>query len=134
MAKRRANGEGGIRKRKDGRREGRYTAGRELEKALEEATRQGTPKPGQYTVGQWLEMWFADYARSRVRPSSCQTCRGYLDTHITPHIGHIPLDRLTTLGLQKLYKQLLAGGRVSGSNLKSNPRGWAPRQCVTSTR
>ena len=30
MAKRRANGEGSIRKRKDGRWEGRYTAGRDL--------------------------------------------------------------------------------------------------------
>ena len=29
MAKRRANGEGSIRKRKDGRWEGRYTAGRD---------------------------------------------------------------------------------------------------------
>ena len=31
MAKRRANGEGNIRKRKDGRWEGRYTAGRDPE-------------------------------------------------------------------------------------------------------
>lgn len=31
MAKRRANGEGSIRKRKDGRWEGRYTAGRDPE-------------------------------------------------------------------------------------------------------
>lgn len=29
MAKKRANGEGNIRKRKDGRREGQYTAGRD---------------------------------------------------------------------------------------------------------
>ena len=31
MAKKRANGEGSIRKRKDGRWEGRYTAGHDLE-------------------------------------------------------------------------------------------------------
>ena len=37
MSKRRANGEGNIRKRKDGRWEGRYTAGYDPEKILKDA-------------------------------------------------------------------------------------------------
>ena len=74
MAKRRANGEGNIRKRKDGRWEGRYTAGHDpetgktiykhvlgktqaevkekLKKAIENGSTLDPGKAGQYTVGQ----------------------------------------------------------------------------------
>ena len=73
MAKRRANGEGNIRKRKDGRWEGRYTAGRDpesgkviyrnvlgktqakvkekLARAIEDNKGLDVVKAGQYTVG-----------------------------------------------------------------------------------
>ena len=74
MARRRANGEGNIRKRKDGRWEGRYTAGRDpdtgkaiyknvlggtqaevkekLKKAIGEGAILDPSKAGQYSVGQ----------------------------------------------------------------------------------
>ena len=74
MAKRRANGEGNLRKRKDGRWEGRYTAGRDpetgkaiyknvlgktqaeakakLKAAIEASKSLDMTKAGQYTVGQ----------------------------------------------------------------------------------
>ena len=95
MAKRRANGEGNLRKRKDGRWEGRYTAGRDpetgkaiyknvlgktqaeakakLKAAIEEAKGLDAAKVGRYTVGQWMEVWFEHYAKVKVRPSSHQT-------------------------------------------------------------
>ena len=100
MAKRRANGEGNLRKRKDGRWEGRYTAGRDpetgkaiyknvlgktqaevkakLKQAIEEAKGLDAAKVGRYTVGQWMEVWFEHYAKVKVRPSSHQTYRGYI--------------------------------------------------------
>ena len=134
MAKRRANGEGNLRKRKDGRWEGRYTAGRDpetgraiyknvlgktqaeakakLKQAIEEAKGLDTAKVGRYTVGQWMEVWFEHYAKIKVRPSSHQTYRGYIDNHIKPNIGKIPLEKLTSLELQKFYKKLLEKGRV----------------------
>ena len=145
MAKRRANGEGSIRKRKDGRWEGRYTAGRDLEtgkaitknvlartqkeckeklkQAIEDTAGLDLAKADQYTVGQWLDVWFENYAKLKVRPSSHQTYRGYIDNHIKPNIGHIPLSKLTSLDLQKLYKKLLSGGRVKRIEAKSQPRG-----------
>ena len=134
MAKRRANGEGNLRKRKDGRWEGRYTAGRapetgrviyknvlgktqaeakaKLKQAIEEAKGLDTAKVGRYTVGQWMEVWFEHYAKIKVRPSSHQTYRGYIDNHIKPNIGKVPLEKLTSLELQKFYKKLLEKGRV----------------------
>ena len=104
MAKKRANGEGNIRKRKDGRWEGRYTAGHDpetgkaiyknvlgrtqaeakskLKAAIEETKSLDVTKTGKYTVGAWMDEWFENYAKIKVRPSSHQTYRGYIDNHI----------------------------------------------------
>ena len=145
MAKKRANGEGNIRKRKDGRWEGRYTAGHDsetgkaiyknvlgktqaevkakLKAAIQEAQTLDLSKTGKYTVGEWMEVWFEDYAKLKVRPSSHQTYRGYIDNHIRPNIGDIPLEKLTSLDLQKLYKKLLTKGRVERLEAKGQPKG-----------
>ena len=145
MAKRRANGEGSIRKRSDGRWEGRYTAGRnpetgkviyknvlgktqaevkaKLKVAIEESANLDTLKAEQYTTGQWMDVWFENCAKIKVRPSSHQTYRGYIDNHIKPNIGDIPLNKLSSLHLQKLYKKLLAGGRVERVESKGQPKG-----------
>ena len=149
MAKRRANGEGNIRKRSDGRWEGRYTAGRDpetgktvyknvlgktqtevkakLKQAIQENAEVDTLKAAQYTVGQWMDVWFENYAKIKVRPTSHQTYRGYIDNHINPNIGKMPLSKLTTLELQKLYKKLLSKGRVDRIEAKGQPKGLSPK-------
>ena len=98
MAKKRANGEGNIRKRKDGRWEGRYTAGHDpetgkaiyknvlgrtqaetrakLKAAIEKTKSLDVTKAGKYTVGAWMDEWFENYAKVKVRPSSHLTYRG----------------------------------------------------------
>ena len=85
MPKRRANGEGNIRKRKDGRWEGRYTVGHDpetgkaiiknvlgktqtevkekLKKAIEENVGIDYGRAKTYTVGTWLEVWMENYAK-----------------------------------------------------------------------
>ena len=114
MAKKRANGEGSIRKRKDGRWEGRYTAGHDpetgkaiyknvlgrtqaevkekLKTAIKETQSLDQSKVEKYTVEEWMEVWFEDYDKLKVRPSSHQTYRGYIDNYINPNIGDIPLE------------------------------------------
>ena len=74
-------------------------------------------------AGKWMEVWFEDYAKLKVRPSSHQTYRGYIDNHIGPNIGDIPLEKLTSLNLQKLYKTLLTKGRVDRLEAKEQPKG-----------
>ena len=145
MAKKRANGEGSIRKRKDGRWEGRYTAGHDpetgkaiyknvlgrsqaevkekLKQAIGEIQALDITKAGKYTVGEWMEVWFQDYAKIKVRPSSHQTYQGYIQNHIRPNIGDIPLEKLTSLDLQKFYKKLLTQGRVDRVEAKGQPKG-----------
>ena len=145
MAKKRANGEGNIRKRRDGRWEGRYTAGHDpvtgkqifknvlgktqaevkekLAKALVEAGQVDFTKVGQYTVGTWMDTWFENVAKIKVRPSSHQTYKGYIDNHIKPSIGNIPLEKLTPMDLQKFYRRLLPKGRVERIESKEQPKG-----------
>ena len=149
MAKKRANGEGSIRKRKDGRWEGRYTAGHDpetgkpiyknvlgktqaevkekLTQAMAENKNLDLTKVGQYTIGQWMDVWYENYAKIKVRPSSHQTYKGYIENHIKPNIGDIPLEKLTTLDLQKFYKKLLSNGRVDRLEAKGQPKGLSPK-------
>ena len=90
MSKRRANGEGNLRKRKDGRWEGRYTAGRDpetgkaiyknvlgktqaeakakLKEAIEMERDINTVKSKKYAVGEWMNEWFENYAKECARP------------------------------------------------------------------
>ena len=149
MAKKRANGEGSIRKRKDGRWEGRYTAGHDsqtgkpiyrnvlgrtqsevkekLKTAIKATQSLDSSKTGQYTLGQWMDVWYENYAKIKVRPSSHQTYKGYIENHIKPNIGDILLEKLTTLDLQKFYKKLLSNGRVDRLESKGQPKGLSPK-------
>ena len=149
MPKRRANGEGNIRKRKDGRWEGRYTVGHDpetgkaiiknvlgktqaevkekLKKAIEENVGIDYGRARNYTVGTWLEVWMENYAKIKLRPSTFKTSQGFLKNHIKPQIGSIPLADLTSLDLQRFYKHLLDGGRVDRIEAKTKPKGLAPK-------
>ena len=144
MAKKRANGEGNIRKRKDGRWEGRYTAGYDPETGkriiknvlgktqaeVKEKLKTAIEKNGSpamttehYTVGQWLDAWMENYAKLQVRPSSHKTYQGFIENHIKPTLGDIPLEKLTSMDLQRLYKHLLESGRVECTESRSKPKG-----------
>ena len=94
MAKKRANGEGNIRKRKDGRWEGRYTAGydektgkrliknvlgktqaevkEKLAKAVAEAENVDVRRADEYTLGTWLQTWYELYAKPHLRFSTAE--------------------------------------------------------------
>ena len=134
MAKKRANGEGSIRKRKDGRWEGRYTAGydaktgkritknvlgktqaevrEKLKKALEECQGLDVSRTEEYTVAAWLRTWYELYAKPNVRTATANRYELIIERYTIPRIGSIKLKKLTTRHLQKLYKELLEGGRI----------------------
>ena len=96
MAKKRANGEGNIRKRKDGRWEGRYTAGYDqngkrliknvlgrtqaevkskLSVAIAESQQLDVSRSGEYTLAEWLRLWLELYAKPNIRPSTASYYR-----------------------------------------------------------
>lgn len=145
MAKRRSNGEGSIRKRSDGRWEGRYTAGinsetgkaicknvlgktqaevrEKLKIAIENAKGLDIQQAEKYTLAQWMHLWYENFAKINLRPASHKTYEGYMKNHINPNIGDIPLAKLTTFDLQKFYKKLLTEGRVQRTESKNKPLG-----------
>ena len=126
MAKRRANGEGSIRKRKDGRWEGRYTAGyapetgkriiknvlgrtqaevkEKLKLAVEDNRKIDAAKGQDLTVGQWAVLWFENYAKPAIRESTAEYYRNYIEKHIVPRIGTIKLRKLTWISRSSTTK------------------------------
>ena len=143
MAKKRANGEGNIRKRKDGRWEGRYTAGydekngkriiksvlgktqaevkEKLAKAVAEAESVDVRRADEYTLGTWLQTWYELYAKPHLRFSTAEYYRRGIELHITPRIGDIPLKKLTGRDLQWLYKDLQEHGRLREAQKGKQP-------------
>ena len=143
MAKKRANGEGNIRKRKDSRWEGRYTAGydpktgkriiknvlgktqaevkQKLSTAMEACKAVDVVRSDDYTVAEWLRTWFALYAKPNIRPTTARSYQGSMELHIIPRIGCIKLNKLTGRDIQKLYKDLMENGRLRKAQKSKQP-------------
>ena len=154
MPKRRANGEGNIRKRKDGRWEGRYTAGYDangkaitknvlgktqaevkdkLRAAIEDSKKLDPVKAGSYTLEQWLKLWYSVYVEPQVRYSTREFYHNAIDHHIIPKLGSVKLEKLTMLQIQQFYNELLKSGRVQKKNqpeLKEHSLSPRMVQCV----
>ena len=143
MAKKRANGEGNIRKRADGRWEGRYTAGyhpetgkriiknvlgktqaeckAKLSAAMEAARGIDVSRADEYTVATWLRSWYEIYAKPNIRISTANRYQLMVEQYTIPRIGNIKLTKLTAHDLQKFYKELMENGRIDRKSGHGNP-------------
>ena len=122
---RRANGEGTIYKRSDGRwcasvsldlgkRKSFYGKTRQVVAhklaAAIKARQDGLPLPGErQTVAQYLTSW-VEGTRSTVRPRTFSRYEGCVRLHIIPVLGKVPLARLSPQHLQRLYENRLQAG------------------------
>ena len=134
MANKRPDGDGLVRKRSDGRWEGRIVAGhksdgkpiyrsvfartqKELMDKLHaqiEAHRDVELTEGyNLTLAQWLDKWLDEYKTYTIRESTLQGYRRMVKNYITPHLGDKKLGSVTTADLQKLYNWLRKCGRVN---------------------
>lgn len=134
MPKKRANGEGSIRKKPNGRWEGRYTqgidpvTGRAVQKSVSARTQaeckeklarairdnRGIPinHNEDYTVAEWCRLWFETYSKPVIRPNTAKTYANAIENHIIPALGGIKLRRLTSIQIQQLYNDSRTSGRV----------------------
>jgi len=71
-------------------------------------------KPGKQTLGDYLRMWLKDYCRQNIAPHSTQTYEFFVERHIIPAIGFIPLTDLRPQHLAHLYAEKLSSGRRDG--------------------
>ncbi len=150
MPKKRANGEGSLRKRKDGRWEGRYTAGNDpttgkpihksvlaktqseakekLKQAIAEAEKLDMSRAKSYTLGAWIKLWYEVYAEPRLREKTKDYYLNYIDNHIIPELGNTPLEKLTTIQIQKFYNDLRKSGRIQRyTHIKLKDKGLSTR-------
>ena len=79
---------------------------------MEELEKIDVTKRRDYTVGEWAQLWYENYAKPSVRASTAAYYKNYIDQHIKPRIGDIKLTALTTLQIQKIYNETKAHGSV----------------------
>ena len=145
MPKKRANGEGSIRKRSDGRWEGRYTVGHDpvtgkqifknvlgktqaevkekLAVKLSEAQKIDVVVSDKMTVGDWCDTWLETFEKPNMRASTYESYEGNIRLHVKPGIGSLTMSRVTTLDLQKFFNALLTEGRIERKESKNKPKG-----------
>ena len=144
MAKKRANGEGSIRKKPSGRWEGRYTqgidpvTGRAIQKSVSAKTQaeckeklakairenRGVPlnHTGDYTAAEWCRLWFETYSKPNIRYNTAKGYEGIIEHHIIPAIGAIKLKQLSSIHIQRMYNDLKENGRMQrGSKQNDKP-------------
>lgn len=119
MSGRRGKGEGSIRRRKDGRWEGRYTeysGGRKRRVSLYGATREEVvrkmaerlvfmgrrPAGEDVSVEEFLARWLSAIRRS-VRETTYRRYETNVRVHLLPAFGHLRLSELHPLAIQQFY-------------------------------
>ena len=132
MGKRRPSGDGMVRKREEGRWEGRIVVGHKengaplfryvsagSQKALTEKLHQeidayrgvNLTEDSRISLGQWLDRWLEEYAAPSVRPSTLEGYQGYIERNIKTHLGDKQVGKITREDVQKLYRELQKNGR-----------------------
>ena len=138
MAKRRPSGDGMVRKRDDGRWEGRIVVGHKengdsifhyvsakTQKALMEKMHRyiveydgaELTEDSRMTLGEWLDIWLRECAEPSVRPSTYKGYRGYAERNIKPFLGSKQISKVTAADVQTLYRKLQREGGVDGGAL-----------------
>ena len=140
MAKRRPSGDGMVRKREDGRWEGRIVVGhksngdsifryvyadtqKELTVKLRQKieTYQGVDltEQSRMTLGEWLDQWLESVA-VMVRPTTLARCESAIRNHIKPFLGEKAVSQITEKDVQKFCEHLShQGNRITGKGLAS---------------
>ena len=66
-----------------------------------------------YTTGEWLRTWFEAYSKPNLREATQDQYTNFLEKHLNPNIGDIPLEQLTSLRIQKMYQDLRTSGCIA---------------------
>ena len=139
MAKRRKRGEGSVHLRKDGRWEGRCVVAYDdkglpitknvlaktrtecvdnLKKLKENCAGQPIEKlQPDMTFGEWLDFWYQNYSKPKLRPTTQMGYENAIYKHIIPALGKIPLSDLSTNDIQQFYTKLKKAGRLIRTEL-----------------
>ena len=134
MGRRRRNGSGTVRLRKDGRWEGRIVVGysengypktksvlakskteciQKLEALKAEIGASAKTKcTPDMPFGEWMDYWYQTYCKNTLKEYTQITYEERIYKQIIPKIGDTPLNRVTAGTLEKFYAHLKADGRL----------------------
>ncbi len=133
MAKRRPAGDGLVRKRSDGRWEGRIVVGHKedglpiyrsvfaktqkellgkLHDRIETYRNVELSEQSNMTLGEWLDKWLNDYMSMTIRESTMSSYQGMVKNYIKPVLGEKRISDITTADVQKMYNYLRKHGRM----------------------
>ena len=129
-----------VRKREDGRWEGRIVVGHkangdsifryvyaDTQKELTAKLRQeielyrgaDLTEQSRMTLAEWLDQWLENIAGT-IRPSTLTRYRGTVARHINPYIGDKPISQVKGKDIQRLYDTLAKqGNQITGEGLAS---------------
>ena len=141
MAKRRPAGDGLVRKRADGRWEGRIVVGhkedgspifrsvfahtqkevmRKLHSQIETYRDVELTEESNMTLGEWMDKWLDDYMALTIRESTMDSYQTMTKHYIKPYLGDEKIGSITTADIQQLYNWLRENGRVNEHYEKGN--------------
>ena len=121
-ASKRANGEGSLFQRTDGRWEARFYTPDKKRKAvygstqaeaiskrteyLQQMARGEYAEPSKLIVSEWLLKWWNTYYKPAVAPGTASKARNNINTHLIPSLGSIQLQSLRTDHIQAMINRL----------------------------
>ena len=124
MATKRPDGDGLVRKRSDGRWEGRIIVGHKedgkpifrsvfaktqkelmdkLHRSIETFRGVELTENANLTLGAWLDKWLEERMRFTVRESTLDGYRRLVKNYIKPHLGDKKIGFVTTADIQRMY-------------------------------
>ena len=133
MAKRRPSGDGMVRKKEDGRWEGRIVVGHKangapifryvygrtqkellskLHQSIETYQDVELTEDSRMTLGEWLDRWLDEYKAGTIRHSTMYGYRQYARLYIKPILGDKVISRITSTDIQRMYTKLKREGRI----------------------
>ena len=134
MANKRPDGDGLVRKRSDGRWEGRIVVGHKddgkpiyrsvfaktqkelmekLHRSIETFRDVELKENSNLTLSEWLDKWLDERMRFTVRESTLDGYRRISNNYIKPHLGDKKIGSVTTADVQKMYNWLRENGRIN---------------------
>lgn len=135
-----AKGGGTIRKRSDGRWEGRYSigfdpqTGKQIQKSVYGATQKEVRQkltqvtaeidegiyiePNATLLKDWLQIWLRDYI-GNVKPATVKSYTDHVKMNIVPYIGKTQLGKLSPAMIQSMYNTLQREKGLSPKTIKN---------------
>lgn len=132
MTKKRKQGKGTLRKRKDNRWEGRVVIGynenglpitknvtsksktecrNKLNKLIEQFDSKSNTISSDITFGEWIDFWYKTYIQPNIRDNTKQSYENAIYNHIIPDMGKIKVKDMTEQKLQHFYADVKSKGR-----------------------